>query len=115
MFVVFGASGHTGSVVASTLLERGKKVRVVARDASKVAALEKAGAEVFADAAEPALPAAEPAHAVKAGEPAHTHHSAAQSTRNGRRTTGRRTTTTGMPSCRACFSDATEVGTPRSR
>ena len=40
MFVVFGASGHTGSVVASTLLERGKKVRVVARDASKVGRLE---------------------------------------------------------------------------
>jgi uncharacterized protein YbjT (DUF2867 family) len=47
MFVVFGASGNTGSVVASTLLEHGKKVRVVARDASKVAALAKKGAEVF--------------------------------------------------------------------
>ena len=47
MFVVFGASGHTGSVVASTLLERGKKVRVVARDAAKVAALAKKGADVF--------------------------------------------------------------------
>ncbi len=46
MFVIFGASGHTGSVVASTLLDRGKKVRVVARDASKVAALAKKGAEV---------------------------------------------------------------------
>ena len=47
MFVVFGASGNTGSVVASTLLDAGKKVRVVARDASKVAALAKKGAEVF--------------------------------------------------------------------
>ena len=47
MFVVFGASGNTGSVVASTLLEHGKKVRVVARDASKVSALAKKGAEVF--------------------------------------------------------------------
>jgi uncharacterized protein YbjT (DUF2867 family) len=47
MFVVFGASGNTGSVVASTLLDQGKKVRVVARDASKVSALENAGAEVF--------------------------------------------------------------------
>ncbi len=46
MFVIFGASGHTGSVVANTLLDRGKKVRVVARDASKVAALAKKGAEV---------------------------------------------------------------------
>jgi uncharacterized protein YbjT (DUF2867 family) len=48
MFVVFGASGNTGSVVASTLLDQGKKVRVVARDASKVAALAKKGVEVFA-------------------------------------------------------------------
>ena len=47
MFVVFGASGNTGSVVASTLLDHGKKVRVVARDASKVAALAKKGAKVF--------------------------------------------------------------------
>ena len=47
MFVIFGASGNTGSVVASTLLDRGKKVRVVARDASRLAALAKKGAEVF--------------------------------------------------------------------
>jgi len=46
MYVVFGANGNTGKVVASTLLERGKKVRVVARDASKVAALAAKGAEV---------------------------------------------------------------------
>lgn len=46
MFVIFGASGNTGSVVANTLLDKGKKVRVVARDASKVAALAKKGAEV---------------------------------------------------------------------
>jgi len=47
MFVIFGASGNTGSVVAGALLDRGKKVRVVARDAAKVAALAKRGAEVF--------------------------------------------------------------------
>lgn len=46
MYVVFGANGHTGSVVASTLLDRGAKVRVVARDASKVEALRARGAEV---------------------------------------------------------------------
>ncbi len=48
MFVVFGASGNTGSVVAATLLAQGKKVRVVARNASKVDKLRAAGAEVFA-------------------------------------------------------------------
>jgi uncharacterized protein YbjT (DUF2867 family) len=46
MFVIYGASGNTGSVVANALLDKGKKVRVVARDASKVAALAKKGAEV---------------------------------------------------------------------
>ena len=48
MFVVFGASGNTGSVVARTLLERGKTVRVVARDVSRVEPLVRAGAEAFA-------------------------------------------------------------------
>ncbi|MFO0713946.1 MAG: NmrA family NAD(P)-binding protein [Sandaracinus sp.] len=46
MYVVFGANGNTGKVVASTLLARGKKVRVVARDAAKVADLAARGAEV---------------------------------------------------------------------
>lgn len=46
MYVVFGASGNTGKVVASTLLDRGEKVRVVARDAAKVSALAARGAEV---------------------------------------------------------------------
>ena len=55
MFVVTGASGNTGSVVADTLLKAGKPVRVVVRDAAKGAAWKKRGAEValadFADAA----------------------------------------------------------------
>lgn len=46
MIVVFGANGNTGKVVAETLLGRGEKVRVVARDAKKVEALAKKGAEV---------------------------------------------------------------------
>jgi len=46
MFVIFGASGHTGKVIANTLLDRGKKVRAVVRDASKVAELSKKGAEI---------------------------------------------------------------------
>ena len=47
MYVVLGASGHTGGGVAKALLEKGKRVRVVGRDRAKLAALEKAGAEVF--------------------------------------------------------------------
>jgi uncharacterized protein YbjT (DUF2867 family) len=39
MFTVFGASGNTGSVVASRLLERGKQVRILVRDPAKVVAL----------------------------------------------------------------------------
>src|SRR5947207_14998226 len=39
MYVVLGATGNTGSVAAKTLLERGEKVRVVGRDAAKLAQL----------------------------------------------------------------------------
>jgi uncharacterized protein YbjT (DUF2867 family) len=46
MFVIAGASGRTGRVVAETLLEQGKKVRVVVRTATKGGALAARGAEV---------------------------------------------------------------------
>jgi uncharacterized protein YbjT (DUF2867 family) len=46
MYVVTGATGNTGSVVAQRLLEHGKKVRVVVRSAEKAAAFAKQGAEV---------------------------------------------------------------------
>lgn len=47
MFVITGATGHTGSVAAETLLAAGKKVRAVVRDADKAQRLEALGAEVF--------------------------------------------------------------------
>jgi uncharacterized protein YbjT (DUF2867 family) len=46
MFVVAGASGKTGQVVAETLLSQGKRVRAVVRVASKAQALAARGAEV---------------------------------------------------------------------
>lgn len=46
MFVISGVSGHTGSVVASTLLERGEKVRVIVRDPKKGEPWQRRGAEV---------------------------------------------------------------------
>ncbi len=46
MFVVSGATGHTGSVVASTLLQRGQKVRLIVRDQKKGEAWRARGAEV---------------------------------------------------------------------
>lgn len=46
MFVIAGVSGHTGAVVADTLLAQGKKVRVIVRDAAKGEAWKKKGAEV---------------------------------------------------------------------
>jgi uncharacterized protein YbjT (DUF2867 family) len=53
MFVVLGASGHTGRVVAENLLEHGQKVRVVGRSADRLQDLASEGAEVFvADAAD---------------------------------------------------------------
>ena len=47
MYVITGATGHTGSVAAETLLDAGKKVRVVVRDAAKAERLKARGAEVF--------------------------------------------------------------------
>lgn len=46
MFVIAGVSGNTGSVVADTLLEQKKQVRVLVRDAAKGEAWKKKGAEV---------------------------------------------------------------------
>jgi len=46
MFVVLGASGNTGKVVAETLLGQKKKVRVVLHDAAKGKAWGEAGADV---------------------------------------------------------------------
>ena len=46
MFVVLGASGNTGKVVAETLLRQRKKVRVVLHDAAKGKAWVEAGADV---------------------------------------------------------------------
>lgn len=51
MYVVLGASGHTGQVVAKTLLARGQKVRLVGRNAEHFRSLTAQGAELsIADA-----------------------------------------------------------------
>jgi uncharacterized protein YbjT (DUF2867 family) len=47
MLVITGATGHTGSVAAETLLAAGKPVRVVVRNAAKAARLKALGADVF--------------------------------------------------------------------
>jgi uncharacterized protein YbjT (DUF2867 family) len=46
MYVVSGATGHTGSAVAKNLLEKNLPVRVIVRSAEKAAELEKLGAEI---------------------------------------------------------------------
>lgn len=48
MYVVLGASGNTGHIVAKTLLARGQKVRAVGRSAAHLQPLAAQGAEVFA-------------------------------------------------------------------
>jgi uncharacterized protein YbjT (DUF2867 family) len=48
MFVITGATGKTGSATAKTLLQAGKKVRVLARDPKKAEDLAALGAEVLA-------------------------------------------------------------------
>jgi uncharacterized protein YbjT (DUF2867 family) len=47
MYVVLGASGNTGHIVAKTLLARGQKVRVVGRNATHLQLLATQGAEIF--------------------------------------------------------------------
>jgi uncharacterized protein YbjT (DUF2867 family) len=47
MYVVLGASGHTGQVVATNLLASGQKVRVVGRNAARLNTLAAKGAETF--------------------------------------------------------------------
>jgi uncharacterized protein YbjT (DUF2867 family) len=48
MYVILGATGHTGSVVTRRLLDRGKRVRVVGRDNKKLAPFVTRGADAFA-------------------------------------------------------------------
>ena len=47
MYVVLGASGNTGHVVATNLLAGGQKVRVVGRNAAHLQSLAAKGAEAF--------------------------------------------------------------------
>src|SRR5580693_3324091 len=48
MYVILGASGNTGSIIADSLLSKGKKVRVVGRDAGRLQRFVRKGAEAFA-------------------------------------------------------------------
>jgi uncharacterized protein YbjT (DUF2867 family) len=47
MYVILGASGNTGSIVANFLLSKGKKVRVVGRDSGRLKRFVDKGAEAF--------------------------------------------------------------------
>lgn len=47
MYVITGATGNTGHIVAKRLLENGKNVRVLGRKAEKLAPLVALGAEAF--------------------------------------------------------------------
>jgi uncharacterized protein YbjT (DUF2867 family) len=46
-YVILGASGNTGSIIADFLLAKGKKVRVVGRDAGRLQHFVRKGAEAF--------------------------------------------------------------------
>src|SRR3984893_6737798 len=47
MYVILGASGNTGSIIADSLLSKGKKARVVGRDAGRLQRFVRQGAEAF--------------------------------------------------------------------
>jgi uncharacterized protein YbjT (DUF2867 family) len=54
MYVIAGASGHTGGVVADLLVERGEKVRVLGRNAANLEKFTQRGAEArIVDVADP--------------------------------------------------------------
>src|SRR5580692_12208218 len=46
-YVILGASGNTGSIISDFLLSKGKKVRVVGRDAGRLQRFVRKGAEAF--------------------------------------------------------------------
>src|SRR6202011_832410 len=46
-YVILGATGNTGSIIADTLLLRRTKVRVVGRDAGRLQRFVRKGAEAF--------------------------------------------------------------------
>jgi uncharacterized protein YbjT (DUF2867 family) len=47
MYVILGASGHTGSIIADFLLSKGEKVRVLGRDPGRLERFVRNGAEAF--------------------------------------------------------------------
>ena len=47
MYVILGASGNTGSIIANFLLSKGEKVRVMGRDAGRLERFVGKGAEAF--------------------------------------------------------------------
>ena len=47
MYVILGASGNTGSIIANSLLSEGQKVRVVGRDLGRLQRFVRKGAEAF--------------------------------------------------------------------
>src|SRR6266852_4397027 len=47
MYVILGATGNTGSIIANSLLLKGEKVRVVGRDAKRLQRFVRKGAEAF--------------------------------------------------------------------
>src|ERR1700723_4751293 len=47
MYVILGATGNTGSIIANSLLSAGKKVRVVGRDSGRLQRFVDEGAEAF--------------------------------------------------------------------
>jgi uncharacterized protein YbjT (DUF2867 family) len=47
IYVILGASGNTGSIIVDSLLSKGKKARVVGRDAGRLRRFVRQGAEAF--------------------------------------------------------------------
>jgi uncharacterized protein YbjT (DUF2867 family) len=52
MYVITGATGNIGGVIANKLLEQGKRVRAIARDAGRLQSLGAKGAEILSGSLE---------------------------------------------------------------
>jgi uncharacterized protein YbjT (DUF2867 family) len=66
MYVILGATGHIGSVIAGHLLMKGEKVRAVARNPEKLRLLARKGAETYSADVTDAEPLARAFHGARA-------------------------------------------------
>src|SRR5258708_14127342 len=78
MYVILGGSGNTGSIIADSLLSKGRKARVVGRDAGRLQRFVRKRAEAFTPNVSDAAPLTNAFRGARAAyfmvPPAHSRH-----------------------------------------